>query len=118
MNRPLFSTLLFTWTGTASGYRLELGPGDGTYPAVYDVGSATSKSLPDDPRYTVAMVIGYSNNVDSAPSAPLVFRSTVGQLLCSQSSGDYAACQTSNFQLWDLITRLRSACGKKCAKVR
>lgn len=118
MHRPIFATLLFTWTGTAAGYRLELGPGDGTYPAVYDVGAATSKEIPDDPRYSVARVIGYRNGVESVPSAPLVFRATAGQLACSQSSGDYQACQTSNFQLWNLITRLRDACGKKCAKVR
>lgn len=43
---------------------------------------------------------------------------TAPVVVTSDWHAKYEACAVSDFQKWDLITKLRRACGKKCNSVR
>lgn len=70
----------FSWTANppaenVTGYKLMIGPGDGTYPQVVDVGNVTTKRLPDDTLMRSAVVVAYNAaGFESAPSPVLVYR--------------------------------------------
>lgn len=122
----LANLLKFTWAVSvgATGYKIRFGPGDGTFPWVIDAGAMTMASVPDDPAYRVAAVTAYgANHLESLPSATLTFRAPPpgNAPTCSVDDGygpQWQACQTTVFQLNELASRLRSICGKKCARVK
>lgn len=70
----------FSWSANVpadnvTGYKLKIGPGDGTYPVVVDVGNVLKKSMPDDTLYRAAVVTAYnSQGIESAPSQVLIYR--------------------------------------------
>lgn len=77
----IFAALIkFTWAANpapdnVTGYKLMIGPGDGTYPIVVDVGNVLEKQMPDDSLYRAAVVVAYNaGGFESDPSPVLIYR--------------------------------------------